>query len=255
MSRALVIARITWEENVRKKIFYFLLFLVLILLVGSRLATIFGMNTNSRLLKDFGLSGIHFFSLIFTFALFLQTISGEIDRKTIYPILAKPITRGEYLWGKFLGNMAILFVFLLVLSLSMEVLLYTLVKAWFPLLLQASFLIFIECGIVGALLIFLSIICSYPLALSLALLLYMIGNISPVYIKLVLSKHSNVVTQFLVDVFKPIMPQFSIFHIKNAVVHDYIIDPRYFPLAVFYGIIYTILVMQFAQILFRKREL
>jgi len=255
MNHALVIARLTWAENVRRKVFYFLFFLTLLFLAGGRVLNVFGMAINSRLLKDFGLSGISLFALLFTFALFLQALSREIEQKTIYPILAKPISRLEYLWGKFLGNMAVLGVFVLVLAVTLELMLFTLVKAWFPMVFSAVLLVYLECGVLGALMLLFSVYLSYPVNLSLTLLIYIIGNLSSAYIKMVIDKGNDPVLRFLVETIKPWFPQFELFHIKNAVVHDYILAPQYLPLAVLYGLFYIILLMQIAGICFKKKEL
>lgn len=255
MSRALVIAGLTWKENVRRKVFYFLLFLTLLFLGGGRLLNVFGMAINSRLLKDFGLSGISFFALIFTFSLFLQALPREIELKTIYPLLAKPLSRMEYLWGKFLGNMAVLGVFLLVLSVTLELMLFTLVKVWFWMVFPAVLLIFLECGILGAIMLWLSVYLSYPVNLSFTMLIYIVGNLSSTYIKILVEKSNDRLVHFLVNTIKPCLPQFELFHIKNAVVHDYILAPQYLPLTVLYGLCYIVLLMQIAGICFNKREL
>ena len=72
---------------------------------------------------------------------------------------------------------------------------------------------------------------------------------------MVLAKDVNTAGRLLVELVKPFLPQFNLFHIKNAVVHDYILHPAYIPYTAIYGVLYIILVMLVAQILFRKKEL
>ncbi|MCD6310477.1 MAG: ABC transporter permease subunit [Candidatus Eremiobacteraeota bacterium] len=255
MGKILVVAKITWEENVRNKIFYLLFFLAIILIVGTRFINIFGFGAQSRLIREFSLTGIGFFGLIFTFALFLFSLPGEISRKTIYPVLAKPITRGQYLWGKFLGNMALVFIYLAVLAILLYLILYGETGFWMNDVLAAVWLNFLECSILGAILLLFSIFLSYPLNLSLTLLLYIIGNVSATYQRMILSAQSNPVSRIIVDVLKPILPQFDLFHIKNAVIQDYIINPAYVPLTTLYGILYIAIIMVLASLAFRRKEL
>ncbi|MCL5037339.1 MAG: ABC transporter permease [Chloroflexi bacterium] len=258
MGKILVVAKITWEENVRRKIFYLLFFMALILVGGSRFVNIFGLGAQSKLIREFSLTGIGLFGLIFTFALFLFSLPGEIERKTIYPILAKPITRAQYLWGKYLGDMALIFVYMAALVGILYLILATdksdsnmLINSIFP----AVWLMFVECAVVGAILLFFSIFLSYPLNLSVTLLIYIIGNISATYQKMILSAGQNPVAGWLTDILKPMLPQFDLFHIKNAVIQNYIIDPHYVPLTTLYGILYIVIIMILSALAFRRKEL
>ncbi|MCI0539059.1 MAG: ABC transporter permease [Verrucomicrobiales bacterium] len=137
---------------IRRKDVYVLLFLtaLITLLIGS--VNLFGDAKIARYLKEVCLTLIWISSLIIAIATAARQIPGERESRTIFPLLAKPVTRGQVMIGKFLGGwvacglaLAAFYVFFCILSGSRE-------HAW-PLAsyFQALWLHWMFCGIVVAL--------------------------------------------------------------------------------------------------------
>ncbi|MDQ7823412.1 MAG: ABC transporter permease [Candidatus Eremiobacteraeota bacterium] len=252
--KTLSIASMTIEESLRKKIFYILLFLSLILVAFSSFFTSFGLGAQVTIMKDLSLFGISFFGLLFTISLFMNAVPGEIENRTIYPILAQPITRATYLWGKFLGIYSLIAVNLFVLGLELMVVLFPHENSWNFEVLKAVVLIILQCGLIGAFMMLFSLISSYPLAISATLFLFMVGNISYAYMGYLQAKLPPLFWSFL-RYFKILLPKFDVFNIKNAVVHGHALIPGYMLTAIAYGVAYLVAVMMITLIIFEKKDL
>ena len=103
MSRILVIAKVVWLEMIRRKDAYVLLILLGVLLYALLTANIFGLGSTVRYVLDLGLLMSWLFSIILTVGVSSRQLPDEEKRGTIYPLLAKPVTRGELIVGKWLG--------------------------------------------------------------------------------------------------------------------------------------------------------
>jgi Cu-processing system permease protein len=251
--KTLTVASMTIEESLRKKIFYILLFLSLALVGLSSVINTFGLGAQVTIIKDLSLSGISFFGILFTISLLLNLVPGEIEQRTIYPLLSQPITRADYLWGKFLGTFFLISVNMMVLAFELTLVLLPYEPFNFKVL-EAVFLLIIQCGIMGAMIILFSLMCSYPLTLSIALFLYIVGGLNSNYVAYLFKEVPHLLTKFIMLI-KLILPKFDIFIIKNAVVHNHELAPGYFLMTVVYGVLYIIATMMVAQLVFEKKDL
>jgi ABC-type transport system involved in multi-copper enzyme maturation permease subunit len=249
------LASVTIEENLRKKILAVLLFASLLLVASSGLINTFNLGVQMRILKDVALTAIGLFGIALTFSLFLTAIPGEMATRTIYPILAKPIGRTHYLWGKFLGLYSLVVLNLMILAVELFLMIWVLNESWIWTIFQAVFLMAIECGVVGAAVLMFSIYLTVPVNLSLSLFIYISGSMSSTYLKYMIETGSNPVTSILMRFVKLMLPNFDFFHIKNAVIHSYVISPGYVPSATLYGFIYILLFMLLTDLLFQRKDL
>ena len=103
MNRALVIAGVVWREMIRRKDVYVLLILLAAMLFSLLSLNLFGLGAVTRYLMDVGLLMAWLFSIVLVVSLSSRQLPQEEARGTIYPLLAKPVTRGEMLAGKWAG--------------------------------------------------------------------------------------------------------------------------------------------------------
>ena len=102
------VAQNTYMEMIRDRVLYFvLIFSILFMLLGFALGQL-SYKEIFRLSISFGLSGIHICFMGLTIFLSCSVFFREIEKKTIYTLLARPITRGQYLLGKYLGLFGVL---------------------------------------------------------------------------------------------------------------------------------------------------
>jgi len=123
---ALTIARNTFREAIRDRILYGILFFAVALILFSLVLGQISFDEEIRVTIDVGLSGISFFSVLMSIFLGITLLHKEIEKRTIYTVLSKPVPRPMYVIGKFLGlsatllvlNLMMLAVFLLVLRIQ-----------------------------------------------------------------------------------------------------------------------------------------
>jgi ABC-2 type transport system permease protein len=115
--RSLWIARITFLEAIRQRFFAFLFILGAALVLASSAVRVFDFgHSELKFLADFGFGGLFLFGSILGVVMTAQLFFAEIDNRTALTLLAKPLSRAEFLAGKFLGIWAVLGVFVLVLA-------------------------------------------------------------------------------------------------------------------------------------------
>jgi ABC-type transport system involved in multi-copper enzyme maturation permease subunit len=103
----LSIAAQTFTEARRNKIFYSLFAFALVVVLDSVIFTEVTITTVDRMLKDTGIAAINIFAIVLTIFTGVGVINREVDRRSLYAILAKPIPRWSFIVGKYLGLLAI----------------------------------------------------------------------------------------------------------------------------------------------------
>lgn len=102
----------TYREAVRARVLHGLFALAIgtgayALLVGQ-----FALRDSLRVVSDFGSASISAYAIVVAVVLGATSLYRELELKTIFPILARPIRRSEYLLGKYVGTLLTLFVFI-----------------------------------------------------------------------------------------------------------------------------------------------
>lgn len=131
--RTAAIAAVTWTELVRLKVFYFLVIFALLIIGNSFFLARFSFEEEFQMLKDIALGAMSIFSSLLAILATATLLPKDMEDRTIYTILAKPVSRLEYLLGKLAGvflllTLAVLLmgaVFAVVLTLRTQTLLHT----------------------------------------------------------------------------------------------------------------------------------
>ncbi len=93
----------TFREAVRNRVLYVLVMFAVALMAFSVVLGSLSMHEDERIVKDLGLAGISLFSIFISLFLGVNLLSKELDKKTVYAIIPKPLWRWEFLVGKYLG--------------------------------------------------------------------------------------------------------------------------------------------------------
>lgn len=111
------IAGNTFVESLRQKVFNVLLLVALALIASGLFFRQFSFSEQFKFVKDTGLGFMAFFGALIAIVGTAQLLPAEIENRTIYTLLAKPVRRVEFLLGKYLGSLLLLFVSLLLMGL------------------------------------------------------------------------------------------------------------------------------------------
>ena len=251
-SRALPIAANTFREAMRDRIFSgiaaFAVFFVLLTIFLGKLSL-----GDLLMIRSFGLAGVYVFGLLTTIFLGSSVLHTEIERRTLYFVLSKPVSRFDVVLGKFLGLSGAA---LAALSLMTAVYLGV---VWFEgggfdlWGLAAIGLQAIELVLFTAFLVALSAVTAPLVAVVSATLLVFVGHLLGPALQE--ARTIGGATEALLKALYYVLPNLEKFNIRNLVVHDVALPPIIFVQTVAYGLLYAALLLVLANWLFEKREL
>ncbi|MBM3312221.1 MAG: hypothetical protein FJY80_12025 [Candidatus Aminicenantes bacterium] len=249
----LVIARNTFKEAVRDRVLYLLLFFAASAIVLSRVLAILTVGDRAKVVKDVGLASISFFGALMAILIGTGLVYKEIEKRTIFTLLAKPLRRHEFLLGKYLGLLLTLGVMTAAMSLVFLILVFAhTLTLELRLLLPVGFLYLELCLITAVAILFSSF--STPILSSLfALSFYLIGHFSW-SLETLIKKTPPGAGRTLLRVVYTVLPDLENFNLKTEVVHGLPIPASLYLYAPAYGLVYTAFVLLLAVLIFRRRD-
>lgn len=117
MQKVLAIARNTFKEAVRNRVLYILLIFALLIMASSGVISDLTIAAQDKIIKDLGLASINFFGLLIAVFVGIGLVYNEMDKKTIYTIISKPIDRYQFILGKYGGLLLTIYVITLIMTL------------------------------------------------------------------------------------------------------------------------------------------
>lgn len=254
-SKIAVIAMNTFRESVRSKILYSTLFFAL-LLVG--LSAFFGSVTigdQVLVIKNFGLTSISLFSVAFAVISGSALLQKELSRKTVYNILAKPVSRAEFVLGKYFGMVATvaLLVALMGAALSLFVSIF---EGRFDLLLCAGYgYTLLELLIVcAAALLFSSIVVTPLLSGLFTFGIFLAGRSVGYLLFFLTSADEHSLHSILFRTLYWLLPRLDVLNIGNDIVYGASIDKTNFIWSLLYALGYSGIMLTLATAFFSRRE-
>jgi ABC-type transport system involved in multi-copper enzyme maturation permease subunit len=254
MKNILTIARNTFKLEVRDRI----LIGILIFALGYFAMTLFLADLVLKelpMVKSFGLTGIYFFDAIT--ALFLGTTSffKDIDRKVVYFIISKPVSRAQFLLGKFFGLCLVLLLTSAVLSIAYIALIAYEGGGFDAMGLLAIAMQFLEMMLFLAFAVFVSTFSSSLLSIVYTSAIFFLGHVVSTLITAAQTIKLGGIQLFFVEVLYYIFPNLEKFDIRDIAIYHVAEPFASFGLAVVYAAIYIILLLSAATWIFEKKEI
>ena len=268
MKNIRVLAAITFLEGVRNR-FFFGLLLIAILLFGVNVTITHSFSYDlGKVAVDIGLSATSIFGLMIIFFLGINLISKDLDKLTVYMVMGRPISRWQYVVGKFLGLSLILLVSIDILGAisALSVVLATIGKerhiplnfSWLGFGIALGYQ-YICLNLVTAFTLMFSILTSSSfMAMLLAMATYFIGQNIELLIKLLASDQyfvHNAQIQQMARALYWFFPNLAAFDLKTVAAYGLPMDPGYLAWTLVYGLVYTALLLLLTSFLFNRREL
>ena len=180
MSRVAAIAVHAFKESVREKVLYNLVLFALLMIGAAILVGSISIGINQILLVNLGLSAISVFGLLIAIFIGISLVWKEIERRTIYNVLSKPVARFEFILGKYLGLLLTLAVNTAVMTAGFYLALYY-QKGRLSLAdlapLEAIYFILLQLALVVGVALLFSTVSTPILSAVFTLSLYVIGNL------------------------------------------------------------------------------
>jgi ABC-type transport system involved in multi-copper enzyme maturation permease subunit len=255
-----------FRESVRDRVPYNLVIFAVLLIGASFLLGQLTAGQDVKIIKDLGLAAISVFGLFIAIFIGIGLVSKEVERKSIYALLSKPISRPQLILGKYLGLVLTLAVNVAVMTAALYVVLtymtYTESEvfraAWDapgtdPRLLKAVLLIFVELMLITALAVFFSTFSTPLLSAALTFGFYIAGHFNADLKNFDQVVDSEAVASLARGLYH-LLPDLSAFDVKTAVVHGFPVPAGYIGLTIGYGLLYIGVLLIAATIIFSRRD-
>ncbi len=253
MRRILTIAEMAFIEAIRDKILYSILLFALAMIASSAVLVTLSVGGEGRIAKDLGLACITLFGVFISVFIGTNLVSREIERRTIYALLSKPVRRGEFLAGKFLGLGLTLAVNLGMMAIALVVLAWLLEDRWTPRILLAVGFTLLELLVLTATAILFSTFSTPTLSAIYTLLIFVIGRLSA-DLKQFAAHFGGPSLKATVTVLYFLLPNLARFNLSGPVVDDLPLDPATLVLTAAYGVLYAGAVLGLAIGVFQRRD-
>ncbi|THJ17941.1 MAG: hypothetical protein CAF42_006320 [Nitrospira sp. CG24B] len=250
--RILSIAINTFRENLREKLLYNLLFFALLMIGSSILLSRITLGDYHRLILDLGLASINLFGVLIAIFVGIGLVSKEVDRKTIYTIVSKPIPRYEFLLGKYCGLVITLFANTVVMVVGLLIVLQVMDVPITSLVFKSLALIFLELMVITAVAVLFSTFTSATLSAIFTLAVYVIGHLSGDLKEF--ARKLDDVSQMAVNAIYYTLPNLDRFNLKGHVIHHLDFGMADMALTLAYGLTYAAFLLLLASVIFQRRD-
>ncbi len=254
--RTFFMAKNVFQEVIRDRILYIIGLYGIILAIAFRAIPEFATTTSDKIFLDFGLATMNVIGLIVAIFIGTGLINKEIEKRTILVLIAKPITRSEFITSKYLGLSAVLGVIVTAMTIIyLGFLQFGKLSYSISSIFLASLFIFLQLSLITAIAITLGVFTSSLIATALTFAVYLMGNITQDLVALgKLSRNPGMerITQGLYL----ILPDLSRLDLKNDAVYGLQALPDTITLITNagYGLLYSFMLLAIAILIFLRRE-
>ena len=253
MSDLKAVISIVFKESLRNKVILSLIIIAVLLISISTLLGPITLGETDRVVKDIGLSVISFFSLIIILFSGTRLLYQEINGKTIYIMIAKPITRARFIWGKFLGLVSIIYTVGIITGIALLIVILTAGIGFNWNIVLAVLFILLQFTLLSAIAIFFSTFTSPVLSGLFTVMIYIVGYLIK-DLAFFIEKSSSVIVQWIVRAIMIIVPNFYYTDIKINAVNSIDVSINYIIFVILYIIIYTLFFVYTSTVIFENKE-
>lgn len=274
------IAKTTVGEAMRKKVLNVCLIVAVAMIAISVSFTQFEFQQDMTIVKSLGLFVILLAGFVISLILCVSLIPNEVDRRTIYTILSKPVKRYEFVVGKYLGGLMTLFINIMLMGLVFIIMVS--IKAavsdvpvkfaqevgsqattFKPRIFDSSLvlgviMIYFQFFLLSAVVMFFSVFLTPTVNFFASAAVYIVGSAAPVW-QSMSSKASTspVLVKMVYKIIHTIVPNFDYFNIQNKLIHPHVQVRSmglYVTESIVYAILFSVVVMTVAVLIFEKKE-
>jgi ABC-type transport system involved in multi-copper enzyme maturation permease subunit len=256
----LAIAGTTVGEAIRRKVLLILLLIGTLILIIVPGLGVLSARAETTILKSTMLGIIQITSAVIAIVLTVYMIPNEIERRTIYTILSKPVQRWQFLLGKYFGAVAALGLMMALMS-AIMVLVF-----WYQQgnaaeaasLVRAPVMYFVQMSLLAAVAIFFSTFVTPLVNFFLTGGVYMLGTMfNPFFMSLDENKGAPAVAKMIAKIVNLIIPNFANFNVQNSLVNSQQTigsETEYYLRAIGYGLMYIGVLLVGGMLIFDRRE-
>ena len=254
--RIFAVAQNAFREALRDRVLYNLVLFVLLLTASAIFLGELSGGQERKIIVDLGLSSILLFGTFIAIFVGVGLVYKEIERRTVYALFSKPVYRGEFLLGKFLGLCLTLLVNVLVMGVGVSLALIFVSHGWDRLSLQiwpAILLIYVELTILVGVALLFSSFSSPSLSALLTFFVFIIGHFSS-DLKALANSTSSGAARTLFTALYYLLPNLSNYSFITAAAHGRMPNAQTTFIAIVYGVVYLAVILSASTLIFRRRN-
>lgn len=252
--RISAVAYYTFKEIIKSKILYNVLLLGFALVLVTYVAFNFTYGEVARVALDFGLGMLSLSSVGIAFFIGIGLLSKEVESRTVYMIISRPISRSEFILGKLLGLIAILVINIFLLTLFSLSCYVFLGGELYSLIGLSVVYTFIESCIVLFVVALFSLLTTPTMTFLLSLAIYIVGHgIGEIYSTTFVQ--SRYMLKSILSLYEFFLPAFHKLNVKSLVVYNKTLPMDYSLQMIGYGIFYLLALLLLILFVFRNKDL
>jgi ABC-type transport system involved in multi-copper enzyme maturation permease subunit len=252
--KVLAIAVNTSREAIRNKVLYsIMLFAALLTGIAAAFGSV-SIGDTMKFVKDFSLFSVSLFGVVTTVVLGVSLLSKELEKRTIFNLLSKPVSRWEFLVGKYLGLLATLTIMMGLMAGALFLLVWALEGRIDWALAPVILAMLMELAVLLAVAIFFSSIVVTPaLAGLFTIAAFIAGRSSPWLLFFVSDEYPSSL-HYLMRLLYVLLPHLDRFYVADRVVAGQAPDSIYYLYAGMYAFGYSSILLLLSVAIFRRRE-
>ena len=254
--RIAAIARNAFREAVRDRVLYNLVLFVLLLTGASVFIGELSGGQERKVIVDLGLSAMLLFGVFIAIFVGVGLVYKEIERRTIYAVFSKPVGRGEFLVGKYLGLCLTLLVNVLVMGVGVSLALLYVSRGWDPLIPKiwpAVLLIYMELMLLTATALLFSSFSSPALSALLTFMVFIIGHFSA-DLKSLADSLGSTSARWLFTGLYYLLPNLANYSFITPAAHGRAPSPGFVFATALYAFVYIAVILAAATLVFSRRN-
>lgn len=244
----------TMRELVRSKLLYNLLIFALLLIASSMFVAQLTIGQWDRIILDMGLATIELSGVLIAVLIGVGLVAGEVDRRTIFPTLAKPVARGAFLLGRYLGLLAMLAVNVAIMMAALGVVLKAATYGVSATAAAAALLILVEFAVIAAAAMFFGSFTTPVLASAFSLAFFLIGHLLA-DLKAFRERSQSGLAKGVTGVVYQVLPNLELFNLKSQAANGMPAPAGFTSSALLYGFVYAAILLLLAIGVFSRRDL
>jgi ABC-type transport system involved in multi-copper enzyme maturation permease subunit len=251
--RTLAVARNTFREAVRDKVLYVLLFFAAVAILGSKALGWVSIGQDIKIVKDISLAAISVFGVLIAIFVGTSLVYKEIDKRTIYTILSRPMHRYEFILGKYFGLAMLLALVTAIMALTGALYVLFLGGGLDVVYFQAVLLTFMELLFITAVAVLFSSLTSPILGAIIVFSVFVVGHATGILVDLP-PHFDGTTTKVVLEIIYYLLPNLENFNIRAQAANSYPVSGFYVLWAMVYGVVYTGLVLLLAALAFEDKD-
>ena len=246
------IAGITFAEARRRRILQVIIMLAAVMLLGMLSITWLSPGESHKAIISGGLDMMFLFGTLVSIFICAFMIPTDIDKRTIYPVLSKPISRWEFVIGKYFGALGVVGLLMLVMLVVQLVVLTFISKSPITQVLLVGLLAYFGIAVFTALVLAISTVASNLTTVIAGFVFWMVGSMESMSHSFI--SHTDGASKILLSSVSWIVPHLNKYDFRVEAAENMVINPAVIQGAVTYGLVYIAACLIIGSVLFNERQ-